>query len=86
VAVGDRVEAGQHVADVGNSGNTTEPHLHVQLMDAPVVTAAAGVPFRWSDIEIRPGDVDLSHLRKAPSTTIEPGLPADGQVFTTVDR
>ena len=86
VAAGDRVEAGQHLADVGNSGNTTEPHLHVQLMDAPVVTAAAGVPFRWSDIEIKPGDVDPAQVRKAPSTTIEPGLPADGQVFTTIDR
>ena len=33
VADGDRMQAGQPLAEVGNSGNTTEPHLHVQLMD-----------------------------------------------------
>ncbi|MCX4748248.1 M23 family metallopeptidase [Kitasatospora sp. NBC_01287] len=29
VAAGDRVTAGQPLAEVGNSGNTTEPHLHL---------------------------------------------------------
>ncbi|MEV6012209.1 M23 family metallopeptidase [Streptomyces sp. NPDC051976] len=29
VASGDTVRVGQHLADVGNSGNTTEPHLHL---------------------------------------------------------
>lgn len=29
VAVGERVEVGQPLAEVGNSGNTTEPHLHL---------------------------------------------------------
>jgi murein DD-endopeptidase MepM/ murein hydrolase activator NlpD len=81
VAEGDRVQAGQQLAEVGNSGNTTEPHLHVQLMDRPVLTAAAGVPFRWRDIEIVPGAIDPSYAHGPVSTVIEPGLPADGQVF-----
>jgi murein DD-endopeptidase MepM/ murein hydrolase activator NlpD len=84
VAEGARVEAGQQLAEVGNSGNTTEPHLHLQLMDRPVVTAAAGVPFRWRDIEIAPGDVDASYASGPVSTNIEPGLPADGQVFSAL--
>lgn len=29
VAVGDRVRAGQPLGEVGNSGNTSEPHLHI---------------------------------------------------------
>jgi hypothetical protein len=29
VATGDTVRVGQHLAEVGNSGNTTEPHLHL---------------------------------------------------------
>lgn len=29
VAVGMRVDTGQHLASVGNSGNTGEPHLHI---------------------------------------------------------
>jgi hypothetical protein len=30
VKVGDQVRLGQQIANVGNSGNTTEPHLHIQ--------------------------------------------------------
>ena len=30
--VGDRVETGQRIARVGNSGNTTEPHLHIHAV------------------------------------------------------
>jgi murein DD-endopeptidase MepM/ murein hydrolase activator NlpD len=82
VAVGDRVEAGQQLAEVGNSGNSTEPHLHVQLMDDRSVTAAAGVPFRWDGIDIAPGEIDPSASTMPVTTDIEPGLPADGQIFT----
>ena len=31
VSVGDSVKSGQAVARCGNSGNTTEPHLHMQV-------------------------------------------------------
>jgi Peptidase family M23 len=49
IKVGDHVNLGQPIAKVGNSGNTTEPHLHIQAqtigtgigdvatMDAPAV-------------------------------------------------
>lgn len=47
VAVGDRVTAGQEIAECGNSGNSSEPHLHFQLMDGPDVMTARGVPFAW---------------------------------------
>ncbi|MEV0321028.1 M23 family metallopeptidase [Streptomyces sp. NPDC050658] len=47
VAVGDRVTAGQAVAACGNSGNSSDPHLHFQLMDGPDVMTARGVPFAW---------------------------------------
>ena len=33
VAVGDRVERGQPIAQVGNSGSTSEPHLHLQVQN-----------------------------------------------------
>lgn len=82
VGVGDRVQAGQLLAEVGSSGNTSEPHLHVQLMDDAAITAAAGVPFRWRDIDVQPGDVDPSRSTKPVPTEVEPGLPANGQVFT----
>ncbi|MFJ9030552.1 M23 family metallopeptidase [Streptomyces sp. NPDC102274] len=47
VGVGDRVTAGQELAECGNSGNSSEPHLHFQLMDGPDVMTARGVPFEW---------------------------------------
>lgn len=70
VEVGDRVRAGDQVASVGNSGNSTEPHLHVQMMDRPIVTAAAGIAFQWTQIEVE----------GRPAGT---GLPANGQIFET---
>jgi hypothetical protein len=36
VRVGDRVTAGQPIAEVGSSGDSTEPHLHYQLNSRPV--------------------------------------------------
>lgn len=35
VEVGDRVTAGQPLARCGNSGNTSAPHLHLQVMNKP---------------------------------------------------
>jgi hypothetical protein len=41
---GDAVAAGQRVGAVGNSGNTTEPHLHIHAVDA-VTGEAAEIAF-----------------------------------------
>ena len=46
-----RVEPGQHVrpgevlGEIGNSGNSTGPHLHLQLMTDPSFPDADGLPF-----------------------------------------
>jgi hypothetical protein len=51
-------------------------------MDRRSPTAAAGVPFRWTDVKMIPGEVDRSYQRGAVEPSVEPGLPANGQVFT----
>ncbi len=40
VEEGDRVTRGQELALLGNSGNTTAPHLHFHVMDAPLPLGA----------------------------------------------
>ncbi len=35
VEVGDQVEVGQMVGLVGNSGNTSEPHIHIHMQNGP---------------------------------------------------
>jgi murein DD-endopeptidase MepM/ murein hydrolase activator NlpD len=44
VEEGARVKAGQVVARVGDTGNSTAPHLHYHLMDGPDLWTAAGLP------------------------------------------
>jgi hypothetical protein len=47
VKPGERVVAGQQVARCGNSGMSTEPHLHYQLMDDAEWTKAQGLPAQF---------------------------------------
>jgi len=47
VRKGQSVRAGDLLAECGNSGNSTEPHLHFQLMDHPNPLFAAGLPVRF---------------------------------------
>jgi Peptidase family M23 len=42
---GQRVRRGQVLGELGNSGNTTAPHLHFQLMNAPADLASEGLPY-----------------------------------------
>lgn len=39
VKVGDTVKKGQQIGRLGNSGNTSEAHLHFQLQRGPLITA-----------------------------------------------
>lgn len=84
VRPGDRVEVGEQIGELGNSGNSSEPHLHVQLMDDPSPTRAAGIPFRWHPIDLT-DEVDPT-LSSEPVSGGEPGLPANGQIFTAAPR
>lgn len=45
VKEGDRVQRGQALAQIGNSGDAREPHLHLQVTNTPGLLAAEGLPY-----------------------------------------
>jgi len=45
VARGDEVKRGQVLGKLGNTGNTSAPHLHFHLMDGPSVLGSNGLPY-----------------------------------------
>jgi hypothetical protein len=45
VALGDHVKRGQVLAKVGNTGNTSSPHLHFHLMEGASVLGSHGIPY-----------------------------------------
>lgn len=47
VRAGQRVRTGEPVGRCGNSGNSTEPHLHVQVIDRPDIAGARAVPLTF---------------------------------------
>ena len=49
VSTGESVIAGQQVGRVGNSGLSTEPHVHVHLQSTPNADFGEGIPLLFSD-------------------------------------
>lgn len=57
VKTGQLVKRGQLLARLGNSGNSTEPHLHFQIADAPSFLNANGLPYLYDRVGVRPSHV-----------------------------
>ncbi|EOM75708.1 M23 family peptidase [Rhodococcus rhodnii] len=57
VVPGTRVDTGDVVGTCGNSGNSTEPHLHVQAIDRRDVEHARAVPMTFAGTVPRSGQV-----------------------------
>lgn len=72
VAPGDTVARGERVGDCGNSGLSTEPHLHLQLQDRPDFWSAAGLVPRFVDADLEPRD---------PAAGDADGRPPDGASY-----
>ena len=72
VKVGDSVTAGQLLGKVGNSGNSFEPHLHVQVCDRPSFLGAQGLPYVLRQYQLVDG---------ASKTPIQGQLPLLNQLI-----
>lgn len=57
VRPGQRVETGEAIARCGNSGNSTEPHLHLQAIDRVDVEQAHALPITFGGTFPRNGEI-----------------------------
>lgn len=79
VKKGDRVRRGQVVGLVGNTGNSTEPHLHFQVADRQNAFDAEGVPYVFDRfaLEVAPDQITPALIEIGSSLGIGPaGLAA----------
>jgi murein DD-endopeptidase MepM/ murein hydrolase activator NlpD len=53
VKPGQNVHANQLLGQLGHSGNSTMPHLHMQFMNSQDFKVAEGVPFVFRKYEVK---------------------------------
>ena len=82
VKAGERVVRGQKLARCGNSGNSTEPHLHFHLQNGPNFYTSVGLPIRFSDITIQPCPryVQMDGRPVMPLSSIPDGFISRGYI------
>lgn len=73
VESGDEVGEGDRVGACGNSGNSSEPHLHYQLQDGPEFGVARSIPAPF-------------HSYSADGHRVDAGEPVRGQTVARTDR
>jgi Peptidase family M23 len=73
VGEGESVAAGWELAACGNSGNSTQPHLHIQVMDSVDPFTARGVPMSFREYRVwrRSGGQPV---------VVEQGIPGESEV------
>lgn len=64
VRVGDRVQAGQQIGLLGNSGNTSAPHLHFHVMTGVSPLGSDGIPYVF-DRFVRTQRIDAAQFDRA---------------------
>jgi murein DD-endopeptidase MepM/ murein hydrolase activator NlpD len=71
---GDRVRRGQVLGLTGNSGNSTEPHLHFQVTDRRSAFDAEGIPYAIAsfDLQADPKQVTPAMTAVGDSLGIDP--------------
>ena len=73
VKVGQNVARKETMAECGNSGNSTEPHLHFQLQNSQNFFTAAGLPLHFTDFEAVPATNYAKFDPRPLATEAEPG-------------
>jgi len=66
VHVGNKVKRGQLLGKLGNSGNTSAPHLHFHVMKGPSALGSDGAPYVIDAFRLS-GQVDAAQFDAAPT-------------------
>ena len=66
VRPGDAVKKGAVLGKLGNTGNTSAPHLHFHIMDRPSPMAADGIPYLIDAFDFS-GQVEIAAFEAAPA-------------------
>lgn len=72
VEVGQTVHKGEVIAKCGNTGNTSEPHIHFHLQDEVGFFTSAGLPILFQDINVLKQDGYLNYDNRPVLDTIMP--------------
>ena len=98
VRPGDRLSAGQPIGNVGNTGNSSAPHLHFHVMSTPDPLRSDGLPFVFTDFRLDAriaAPEDLDRLFDGTPARLQPGfaardetdaMPLELDVMTYPDR
>jgi hypothetical protein len=70
VEPGDEVTVGDEVAECGNSGNSTQPHLHLQVTDSSQWQTARGIPMAFRN-----------YRRVSDGNVVSGGIPAESEII-----
>jgi hypothetical protein len=68
VKPGDRVQRGQVLGLLGNSGNSSAPHLHLHVMDTNAIFAANGLPYVFDAFTITAKIASTEAFNRAEAT------------------
>jgi murein DD-endopeptidase MepM/ murein hydrolase activator NlpD len=68
VRVGDRVVRGQVLGRVGNSGNSSAPHLHMHVMASNQLFAANGLPYVFDAFDVTGRIASTDAFNRAEAT------------------
>jgi len=79
VKLGDHVKRGQVLGLVGNSGNSTEPHLHFHLTNGNSPLGSEGIPYALESF-------DAKTEEDGPITRHKLEIPTEGEIVTFPEK